>query len=259
MGLLDRYINRPGPGVPKDAPKKKGLALFFEILWREFWTLLKLNMLFIVFCIPVITIPASITAMSKITLTMMRDKNHFLFRDFFGCFKKEFFKSLGAGAIIFVVLLLSVFGVWFYSNLESLGWLRMIPAAIGVFCVIIISLMGNYVFAQIAYLEIPFGKMFKNAFYLVFVCIKRNLIVLLINAPLLVLGIGMLPYSLPAFVMIIFSLSNFIAMFHAYPAMDKYLAKQEEKPNEFSQADEFINWQEERDRIAKQNHLNRQI
>ena len=184
------------------------MALFFEILWREFWTLLKLNMLFLVFCIPVVTIPASITAMSRITLTMMRDKNHFLFRDFFSCFKKEFLKSLGAGAIVFVIMALSAFGVWFYTSLEALGWLRMIPAAIGAGCFIIVSLMGNYIFAQIAYLEVPFGKMFKNAFYLVFVCIKRNLIVLVINAVLLGLGIGMLPYSLPAFVMIIFSLAN---------------------------------------------------
>ncbi len=256
MGIFDRYINKPGPGIPKDKPKKKGMALFFEILWREFWTLLKLNMLFLVFCIPVVTIPAAITAMSRITLTMMRDKNHFLFRDFFSCFKKEFLKSLGAGAIVFVIMALSAFGVWFYTSLEALGWLRMIPAAIGAGCFIIILLMGNYIFAQIAYLEVPFGKMFKNAFYLVFVCIKRNLIVLVINAILLGLGIGMLPYSLPAFIMIIFSLANFVAMFHAYPAMQKYLEKPEEKPNEFEQAGKFTSWQEERDRIAKAGRQN---
>lgn len=251
MGLLDRYINKPGPGIPKDKPKKKGIALFFEIFWREFWELLKLNMLFLVFCIPIVTIPASITAMCRITLTMVRDKNHFLFRDFFGCFKREFFKSLGAGAILFVALLLSVFGVWFYTNLHTLGWIRMVPAAVGVGCFIIVSLMSNYVFAQIAYFEIPFKKMFKNAFYLVFVCIKRNTIVLVISILLIGLGIGMLPYSMPAFVMIIFSLTNFVAMFHAYPAMCKYVLKREEKQNQFLQVGQFISWQEERDRIAK--------
>jgi len=251
MGLLDRYINKPGPGIPKDKPKKKGIALFFEIFWREFWELLKLNMLFLVFCIPVVTIPASITAMSRITLTMVRDKNHFLFRDFFSCFKKEFFKSLGAGAILFGIMALSAFGVWFYTSLENLGWIRMLPAAVGAGCFIIAFLMGNYVFAQIAYIDVPFGKMFKNAFYLVFVCIKRNVIVLLVTIFFVGLGIGMLPYSMPAFVMIIFSLTNFTAMFHAYPALKKYVVKPEKKPDQFSEVGEFLSWQEERDRIAK--------
>ena len=35
------------PGIEKNAPKKKGIALFLETLWREFFPLIKLNLLFI--------------------------------------------------------------------------------------------------------------------------------------------------------------------------------------------------------------------
>jgi uncharacterized membrane protein YesL len=43
---------KPGPGVPKDAPPKPGLIVFFEIFFRKFWHLVKLNMLFFLFNLP---------------------------------------------------------------------------------------------------------------------------------------------------------------------------------------------------------------
>jgi uncharacterized membrane protein YesL len=51
MGGLFGFINynRPGPGVPKDAPPKPRLIVFFEVYTRKFWHLVKLNMLFFAF------------------------------------------------------------------------------------------------------------------------------------------------------------------------------------------------------------------
>ena len=62
------------PGIAKDAPQKKGFARYFEILWREFFPLIKLNLLFIISCLPIVTIPAALTAMNRITVTMVRDR-----------------------------------------------------------------------------------------------------------------------------------------------------------------------------------------
>lgn len=89
MGLFNSYT-KPGPGIPKDAPPKKGLRLFFDVLTREFFELVKLNLLYLLFCIPIVTIPAATTALCRITLTMIRDQNHFLWNDFFTAFKREF-------------------------------------------------------------------------------------------------------------------------------------------------------------------------
>lgn len=50
FGFFD--YNRPGPGVPKDAPPKAPIVVFFEILQRKFWNLIKVNLLFLVFNIP---------------------------------------------------------------------------------------------------------------------------------------------------------------------------------------------------------------
>lgn len=50
FGFFD--YNKPGPGVPKDAPPKSPFIVFFAILQRKFWNLVKMNMLFLIFNLP---------------------------------------------------------------------------------------------------------------------------------------------------------------------------------------------------------------
>lgn len=52
MGLFNSNYTKPGPGIEKDSPKKKGLSLFYELLFRKFWRLLQLNLLYIVTLLP---------------------------------------------------------------------------------------------------------------------------------------------------------------------------------------------------------------
>lgn len=42
----------PGPGVRKDAPKKKGIALFWDIFSRRAWKMVSLNAMYALFSIP---------------------------------------------------------------------------------------------------------------------------------------------------------------------------------------------------------------
>lgn len=46
MGLFGGNWSAPGPGVEKDAPKKKGIFLYFEILLRKFWNLIHVNVIY---------------------------------------------------------------------------------------------------------------------------------------------------------------------------------------------------------------------
>ena len=52
MKLFSRNYDRPGPGVSKDEPRKKGLARFFEVLFRDFFDLVKLNVIFLICIAP---------------------------------------------------------------------------------------------------------------------------------------------------------------------------------------------------------------
>ncbi len=54
FGFFD--YTKPGPGVPspEDAPKKARILVFFEILQRKFWNLIKVNLMFNIFNLPAI-------------------------------------------------------------------------------------------------------------------------------------------------------------------------------------------------------------
>lgn len=51
MGLFNNYT-KPGPGVSKDAPKKKGIFLYLELFWRKFSKLISLNILYFICSLP---------------------------------------------------------------------------------------------------------------------------------------------------------------------------------------------------------------
>lgn len=52
FGFFD--YTKEGPGVPKDAPPKSRFRIFFEVLGRKFWNIVKVNLLFGLFNIPAI-------------------------------------------------------------------------------------------------------------------------------------------------------------------------------------------------------------
>ena len=54
FGFFD--YTKPGKGVSKDAPKKKGVALYFHILLKRFWKFITLNLIYLIASIPAILI-----------------------------------------------------------------------------------------------------------------------------------------------------------------------------------------------------------
>lgn len=55
MGLFNSYM-KPGKGLSKEDLDKHGLSLYFDILGRRFWSLMSLNLLYVVLSIPAIVI-----------------------------------------------------------------------------------------------------------------------------------------------------------------------------------------------------------
>ena len=55
MGLFFNF-EKEGPGIDKNAPKKKGIFLYFELLWRKLWQIVKTNLLYFAVSLPVMFI-----------------------------------------------------------------------------------------------------------------------------------------------------------------------------------------------------------
>ncbi len=66
MGLFNSYL-KPGPGIEKDAPKKKGLFLYLELFSRKFFKIVQANALYFALSIPMILLVYTFVPVSIIT------------------------------------------------------------------------------------------------------------------------------------------------------------------------------------------------
>jgi hypothetical protein len=83
-----------GPAVDAPPPPKGGVRRVWFLLKTHFGKFLSLNVLFLAFCVPVVTIPAAIAASDRVCLVLWREGNCFLWEEFWGEFKSELFNSL---------------------------------------------------------------------------------------------------------------------------------------------------------------------
>ena len=87
MGIFSPNFQREGAGVEKNEPSKEGLSLFFDLFISRIWDLMKLNVIFIIYCIPIITIFPAFGALTSMTMSIVRKKPIlFMLRDFHAAF-----------------------------------------------------------------------------------------------------------------------------------------------------------------------------
>ena len=247
------------PGIAKDAPKKKGFARYFEILWREFFPLLKLNLLFIISCLPIVTIPAALTAMNRITVTMVRDRNYFMLSDYWDAFRRDFFRSLLAGILVLVLVVLFSLSIWFYYMLGQAGS-RFFMLFVGVSVALMIMVLGSamYFFPMLAMVELPTGKLMRNSIIMFFTHFKKSLPAALISGAMVLGGIALYPLSIIFIVFIMFSLASMSANFFLVKPIEVAVlgiddtpsvnpAKERSQENLLSSAElgEFPQWEDE--------------
>ena len=113
--FLNFYFGE-GPGIDKNAPKPKGLKLLGAVLAREWWELLKLNVLFIAFALPLVTIPAAWFAAISVSVAMLEDRNVWLLRDFWAAFRKRFVLTTVLGFGFCVGEALAVLAITTYAG-----------------------------------------------------------------------------------------------------------------------------------------------
>ena len=221
------FNKRAGPGIEKDAPAAKGLKLFFQILYREFFTLIRLNLLFYLFCVPVVTIPAAYCAMTRITVSMVRDEPYFLWTDFWKTFRMEFKKATATGLLLLFGFVVSTVAVWFYWGIvdsNAMFWLLTAVAASGT---VLLLFMSYSLFPMIGIVSLPMKAIFKNAYALVSASFFHYLAASLVCAALMVVFILLYPVSLTFLLFLYPSLLNLITVFGAYGGISKHVLREE--------------------------------
>ncbi|WP_312699124.1 YesL family protein [Sedimentibacter sp.] len=218
------YYN-PGPGIDKNAPPKKGLALYIELITVDFWGFISLNMLYVICCLPVLTIGGATIAYTELCCKLLRREHVFVFSDFFGSFRNNFKK----GILLSLVLLLVLFDLLIiytnavsYIDTELSAGIAVFWAIAGILSILLTSLIA-YLVPIIANLELDFLFQLKNAFILTIIGSWRTLAVSAFNMISFILFFTLFPFSGIVFFIIGFYILIFTNCFFTWPLIEKHV------------------------------------
>lgn len=137
---LWQFSTKAGPGIPKDAPPKQGLALLADVVARNWWELIQLNLMVVLFSLPLVTLPAALVAAGRICVLMLEDRNVYAGRDFLAAFRRKFWPATAAGALGFGAVALALHAAQVFLQGATANLLLALPftvsAATAVFALV---------------------------------------------------------------------------------------------------------------------------
>ncbi len=128
--------------------------------------LIILSLLWLVACLPVVTVGLATTALYYTTVKVVRCDSGYLFQEYLGAFKREWKQGI-LFSVIYIVLYAVLwidFQVW-TSRATVQGLLLSIVCLV---LIVITTMSACYLFPLISRFELSFGDAIKTAFFLTF-------------------------------------------------------------------------------------------
>ncbi len=201
-----------------------GWKHMFLVLWGERVTLIKANLCFLLFSIPVVTAPAALTALHRVCIDTVRGRQVRVFRVYLDMLRTTFVQSLGAAAVLLLAFAAGAYGAVFYYRWFSgpLQILLLLPSAAAVTAV----LMAPYCFGMLASVDLPWLKVMKNAFLLAFLNLRFGICGSVAAVALLVLQLLWWLRALPLVLTCSISVTVYIAAYFALFGIQKFVLTQ---------------------------------
>lgn len=179
----------------------------FLLTLRDF---VVLNVLWIIFCIPIITIGASTSALYSVAFKVAEDKDNYVAKQFMKAFRENLRQSIIAELILIIPILLIGFGLFFWASFQSI-----IGTIISTICIIfLVLLVGTmlYTFPLIARYENTTKQTLKNGLFFCVEYKKYTIIIILLT----VLGVTLNVLTAPTAVIMCMFGYAFIAYVNSY-------------------------------------------
>lgn len=268
---------KEGPGVAKNAPKKRAFFAFMDIYGRKFWKLAVAGLLWALTALPIVTRGWADAGLTFITRNYSREKHAFIKEDFFETVKKNRKTALIIGIINLIVTGILIYNLVLLIPVMIPGLYALvgvaakdIPAARDLstieMVILALSLMGYVTFTWMKY-YIPFlmitfklsiKQVYKNAFLFAGANMKVNLIVsaILIAVYAVLGGILLLFPNIFVFaVMLVLCVSvvpafrSFLIQYSIFPAIKRLIIDPyyEANPDADKQARRDLNLEVEED------------
>lgn len=179
--------------------------------------LMLLNLVFLLCCVPVITVGASAAALDTAVFRLSRDRGGQPLAVFFRAFRDNFRPAtllwlvllLGCGVILLDIRLL--------SGLQGAPWLLRVPFLL---LLVLIFFTGGYAFPLLSQFENSLRQTLKNALILSLGCLPRTLLITALN---------LFPFALLYYDLYTFLSVGFLWVFLYFAAAAFLIAKLMEK------------------------------
>ena len=149
-----------------------GWKNMFVTMWREVFTLMKANVIFLICCIPIVTIPCAITALHGSCIDAIRGNGSKVTDAFKKTFRYQFFQSWFLFLSMIVLEFIAIYGTWFYFR-QNIVVLRIFGVAM---CVVAVVgyLMIPYAFCMLSKFDLSLMNVLKNSFLMVFLNLNQQ-------------------------------------------------------------------------------------
>lgn len=199
-----------------DNPVMEFIAKIFDLVI--------LNLIFIFSCVPIITIGASTSALSYVTLKMVRGEDPYIWRNFWKSFRQNF--KQGTLVWIFSILIFIFFGMDFYIiNSQNTSLFAVVRILLWIVCAVALSVF-LYVFPVISHFVCTTKQALKNALLMTFGHLPYTLMMLALAGLLLFLCSS--SSKLFAMIVVLSGICGFSVMSFVYSIMfDRIFQKYE--------------------------------
>lgn len=228
---LFKYSDKPGPGVPKGEKKKSGFSLFIQIIKENFFQLVLLNLLFLLFCIPIVTIGPALKALDRVTLNFVRHVPTSPIRDFIDEFKEGFVKSMLTGLVIIILMALLVVA---YLLIPSGGQSEKglyLTGGLALLIFLILLSVSMYIFKSLGTIDLPMSTTIKNAFLLTLVSLKELVLIFVLTVVPSFIIANIVYVGVPLFLVWMFVYNSLVSSLISWKVFEKYIVNQNTENN----------------------------
>ncbi len=173
FGLFN--YEKEGPGISKNAPKKKSFIVFFETFFRNFWKFIPINIVYSIMSVPAFTVGLSSAGITNVTRNIARDKHSFGLSDYFETIKKNWKQALGAGFINLLVYIVLIFDIYFFYT-GGEGILLTIGLGLVLAMLMIFLMMDFYIWTLMITFNFKLKQIYMNSFKFVIINFKNNIL-----------------------------------------------------------------------------------
>jgi uncharacterized membrane protein YesL len=217
---------KDGPGIARDAPPKQGFALLVDTIARNWWELIQLNLLVILFSLPLITLPAALVAATRICVLMLEDRPVYLGRDFLEAFRGRFLKATLLGATIIVAATISGYAALTFLHAAKINLVFALPLTISAATALFALIASAYAITLLAMRHQPLALLLQRAMLGALLRPLPALVAVAVVAVLWLLHIVFYPASIFMPALINFSFGMLAVSFGVHQAAVRLLASE---------------------------------